>query len=456
MKGILGFLVLVAFLKIVISLTAEEGSILVPMKSVNITVPYNTGRKYFTIPIQLGTPKKTFNVQIDTSVATSWVPSTRCRNCGKSTALYNHLDSKTASPTNQKVELDDENGDVEGFKVQDSIEVSGFKLKEYGFIEVEELDEDFSDHYDGKLGLGFRGPHGREYNFLSKMKFDGLISKQIVSIEELNSTYGHLLIGDLPVQNYKYCNLTFTEDLDDEYRESWVCELSHIGFFDNSTDATLQLSQTEEITNGRVDFDSAYDYIAVPIRDLPIFKNNLFDPMGCSSYQTSKTSEDEVVYLCDKAAINENLTITFVLQGSGYSIPINDLFIETTTPGKMEFLIRFMNEDDKDIIWTFGYPFMRKFMIIFNMEKRHVGIHSNPKKNTIINMEKDWIVYHQKVVEKREHERNMFWVIVGCVILVGVLIVVIAYLIIRTIRKRSLEQNGPMIEQENYNPDRIY
>ena len=157
MKGILSLLLLTSFIYITLSAKADEGSIVVSMKSVNITVPYNPARKYFTIPIAVGTPKQIYNVQIDTSVATSWLPSAMCKNCQKATKLYNHKESTTASPTGDKVELDDENGDVEGFKVQDTIEVAGYKMKQYGFVEVSEMDDDFTDHYDGKLGLGFRG-----------------------------------------------------------------------------------------------------------------------------------------------------------------------------------------------------------------------------------------------------------------------------------------------------------
>ena len=93
MKGILSLLLLTSFVYIALSAKADEGSIVVSMKSVNITVPYNPARKYFTIPIAVGTPKQIYNVQIDTSVATSWLPSALCKNCQKATKFYNHKES---------------------------------------------------------------------------------------------------------------------------------------------------------------------------------------------------------------------------------------------------------------------------------------------------------------------------------------------------------------------------
>ena len=452
MKGILSLLLLTSFIYITLSAKADEGSIVVSMKSVNITVPYNPARKYFTILIAVGTPKQIYNVQIDTSVATSWLPSAMCKNCQKATKFYNHKESTTASPTGDKVELDDENGDVEGFKVQDTIEVAGYKMKQYGFVEVSEMDDDFTDHYDGKLGLGFRGEIGHDYNFIEKLKFDGLIPKRIFSLNTLNATYGLFLIGDLPVQQYKFCNVTFTEDLDDDYRESWVCELTHVGIVDTTLDSNIELAKTYETKHGRVDFDSAYDYIGAPIRDLDIFNQTLFNKMKCYSYKTELYAEDEVVYLCDKTEINSNETVTFVLQGNGYTIPLNELFIESSTPNKMEFLVRFI--DDDDAIWTFGYPFMKRFMIIFNMEDRHVGIHST-NASAIVDMEKEWMTYFQKEMEERNEARKKFWILL-CGILVVILVLVIICLCIRGAKKRQLYENGPMIEQENYNPDKIY
>ena len=47
------------------------------------------------------------------------------------------------------------------------------------------MDDDFTDHYDGKLGLGFRGEIGHDYNFIEKLKFDGLIPKRIFSLNTL-------------------------------------------------------------------------------------------------------------------------------------------------------------------------------------------------------------------------------------------------------------------------------
>ena len=416
----------------------DEGSIVVHMKSVNVTVPYNSVRKYFTIPVQIGTPKQIYNVQVDTSVSTSWLPAAYCKNCKKATKLYEHKNSSTSSPTDQFVELEDENGNVKGFKIQDTIEVSGFKMKQYGFVEVSEIDGKFNDHFDGKLGLGYNGQIGDEFNFMKKLKNDNLISKMIFSINEINSTFGFFLFGDSPVSEYKYCNvLNDTSSFDDKYKESWICNMTQIGFIDNEN----KMNFIHDLSENTVNFDSAYDYIAAPKGAAEIFKQKLFEKLKCES----ETIDNELVYSCDKQNINQNLTISFILGNNGYNIPLSDLFIENKS--KIEFMIRFRNDEEK--MWTYGYPFMRQFMLIFNMEDNHVGIHST-RQNSITDMNS----YYNSKAEETTSERNKFLLKVFGVI-AGILALIVIYLIIRGLRRRKIEGGRGFVFSEEID-DRIY
>ena len=59
----------------------EEGNIYIPMYS-NFTLKHinnkANNRNYYTIPLKVGTPPEEFNVQVDTSTATTWLPSSNC------------------------------------------------------------------------------------------------------------------------------------------------------------------------------------------------------------------------------------------------------------------------------------------------------------------------------------------------------------------------------------------
>ena len=252
----------------------EEGNILLPMTS-NFTLEHYQNKvyskNYYTIPLLVGTPEEEYEVQIDTSTATSWIPSSSCSNCIMSHRLYDKEDSRTSSPTDNFVEIEDEDGNVEGYQIADNIKLGSYKLKQFGFVEVTKVADNFKDHYQGKLGLGYKSTllKDDEFNFLEKLKKHNLIKKKIFTINAINEKKGMLFVGDIPGKPYNtYCNVTNTDDLDEMYQESWVCKMTHIGIFDREKGIFNKIKFYDELKNNKlVSFDSAYDFIAVPMSE---------------------------------------------------------------------------------------------------------------------------------------------------------------------------------------------
>ena len=127
-------------------------------------------KKYYTIDLQIGTPGEEYELQLDTSTSTSWIPSYRCKNCILAHRLYDPEDSRTSSPTNKFIKLEDEDGDVEGYQTADDIQLGSYRLKQFSFLEVTKVGNNFMDHYQGKLGLGYGNYFLKndEFNFLEK------------------------------------------------------------------------------------------------------------------------------------------------------------------------------------------------------------------------------------------------------------------------------------------------
>ena len=257
------------------------GSFLLPMTS-NITVQYDNsksrGKKhFFTIPLNVGTPERSYNLQLDTSVTTSWIPSSRCRNCVGATTFYDEVKSTTSSPSDIPVELEDEDGDVEGYKITDNVHLGGYKLKQFGFVQVTSIadPEEFRDHFDGKLGLGYSETKDHDFNFIQKLKDANLINKRIFSINEITGDKGLLFIGDVPAKRYPYCNITNHSVFSEDYQESWICNLTHVGSFKESDGTRTKLESYQEISIDKAAFDSAYDFISVPVKERKIIENFL-------------------------------------------------------------------------------------------------------------------------------------------------------------------------------------
>ena len=437
----------------------EEGNIFIPMTS-NFTLEHSeskiNNKNYYTIPLLVGTPEEEYNVQVDTSSATTWIPSSHCENCVLAHRLYEEEDSRTSSPTDIHIEIKDEDGNVEGRQISDNIKLGDYKLKQFGFVQVTKVADDFRDHYQGKLGLGYKNHHlkDEEYNFLEKLKKHNLIKKKIFSINAINEKKGMLFIGDTPGKEYNsYCNVTDTDELDDMYKESWVCQLTHVGMFDKEKGIFNKIKYYNELKNNKlVSFDSGYDYIAVPISEKENIDKLLdkaeLDCKERKKREPTKSSEDilrnrireeEITITCKASMkdINEkDLVLSFVLQGYAYSLPFESLFVEGSNKDEVEMLVKYI--DDEDAIWTFGYPFMNQFLMIFNMEDNHVGIKKLKKTALpIININnKDW----QKYTLKEESSSTSIFKIIGYITLALVAIAII-FFIIHAIRKRNPDSN---------------
>ena len=238
MKKIFILYIFSFLLTLIQSKEKTEGNIMLIMEGTKLELKLQGkqigNKNYYTVPLKVGTPGKTFNVQLDTSTSTTWLPSIKCKNCAKSSNLYDPIQSKTSLALNdKKIELDDEDGDVEGYPMNDNFVLNGYNLKNFSFVQVTKLDDEYRDHYDGKLGLGYRNENGKNFNFLDSLKKQNLINKKIFSINQINEQKGLLFIGDNSANKYTFCNVSSGEDLDDIYKESWVCELTHVGIFNN-------------------------------------------------------------------------------------------------------------------------------------------------------------------------------------------------------------------------------
>ena len=344
----------------------EEGNILLPMTS-NFTLEHYQNKvyskNYYTIPLLVGTPEEEYEVQIDTSTATSWIPSSSCSNCIMSHRLYDKEDSRTSSPTDNFVEIEDEDGNVEGYQIADNIKLGSYKLKQFGFVEVTKVADNFKDHYQGKLGLGYKSTllKDDEFNFLEKLKKHNLIKKKIFTINAINEKKGMLFVGDIPGKPYNsYCNVTNTDDLDEMYQESWVCKMTHIGIFDREKGIFNKIKFYDELKNNKLVSFKAKLQCTEQKRNSA--RSNNKDKLR------NRIREEEITISCEtnkEELKNKNLALSFVLQGHSYSLPLEQLFEDGTKEGEMDMLIKIIDEDDA--IWTFGYPFLNQFLMIFNM-----------------------------------------------------------------------------------------
>ena len=391
-------------------------------------------QQFYTVPIYIGTPAQVFEVQVDTTTSETWVPSINTTR--PITVKYDGAKSKTATVTNKTIELDDEEGDVSGKATFDNIKVGEYEFDNFGFVQVVNYDiETFTDYQNGKLGFGFKQERGEAFDFVQMLKYKKLIDKEMFTIVPKSK---ELVIGELP-QQYKdvkmsSCNLTETDDLDDDYRPGWVCELTHVFLYQNynSSDKAYSIDNAHEVES-RVIFDSAYNYISLPKQFLSLIKDNLIKPIFNDTCYEVRASHEKY-FICeynqDKLA---KVAVTFVIGGYGYVLRASELFVKTTE-GTVELLMRFKEENDN--IWALGLPFLNSFTTVYDYELKKVGFFEGER----IDMENEWNMWMNGETPKQKQERIRSLIVAASVI-GGILLLIVICLIVRSCKKQKL--HGP-------------
>jgi hypothetical protein len=402
-------------------------------KAISLNYEEETG--YYIIPISFGSNQEEFGIQVDTTTSETWIPSPKT---SLKVKKYNISESTTGEKTNKTFEIEDEDGDVRGKACYDSISFGDISLDHFGFVLVDEFEHPFSDYEQGKLGLGYKQEHGDDFNFLRKLKLAGIIDREVFSI---NHETKELVLGDAPPQFknqlYTTCPVVETNDLDDEYRQAWACEVTHLAFNLNRNTKNYDLDQAFEV-NARITFDSAYPYISIPKRHLNAFKEKFIITYFNNTYKEIK-EEGCTYFIITDESIEDSPTISFIIEGYAYIIPGDKLFVKTEE-GEYELLIRFYKENDD--IFGFGSPFMDYFTIVYDYEEGEIGFYGGERKE----LTREWYDYlNEMTPEQKKAKRKRMYIYAGIGFFLVIIVILLCY---RNKKERHRAARHPLHNEE--------
>lgn len=396
---------------------------------------------YYTIDISIGKNKEnendtfTFNAQVDTTTSWTWVPSIELNYTNEIREKWDYNRSSTSLRTNTSIVLVDEDGDVSGKIFHDTLSIDNriISLEQFAFVAIDKIDVFYSDYPQAKLGLGYRNEYTNS-SFISMMKNMGIINKRVFTISEIEDNQIEVIFGGIPSKynNYPYskCSLVLTDDLDDEYRDGWVCELTHIIIGSEN----LNLNDGIEV-KARVIFDSGYSYISIPSKFISIFKDNIINQYFTPEECWEKKDNINTIFECDFNPNKLNrLSLTFVIEGYGYVFSLRKLF-KVTNENKYELLLRFKNENDN--IWSFGYLFISQYAVVFDAEEKAIGFYGGEKEDFVSDWE-FWLNHY----ENDEKHRRLLLMIVGFIFLGSIFLMVIIFTICKKCFKKKHWGNG--------------
>lgn len=398
-----------------------------PISQISIQLVSEENSIYYgSIPVSIGNQK--LYLLVDTTIALSWVPSSNLNLTKYNlTQSYNHSLSKTfkfVNPhSNETTTVFYKEGDVFGYLMKDKFTINDLDFN-FTFIEVAGFENNFKSNYYGKFALSykvFNNISDSDPLFLFQNK--SLISEKIFCIDE-----NVLHFGGVPEKyiDYPYssCNLIDTLLIDDEFKYSWTCELTHVifGGEDKNFDDAIDLSPSYVI------FDKNYKYIGIPKIFLNTFKENLFNKYlygKCKLYEDN----EESFFICKKSRKYNFLKINFIIDGYGYVINMKKLLKEKED-GTFELLLRFRNENDN--IFSLGKLFFGLYTLVFNQDKKVVQFLGGEREV----YEQEW--NHWKISHEVKKESQVNTVInVGIIIIVYTLILVISLHIYYCVHKNK-------------------
>ena len=371
---------------------------------------------YYTIQIkvnvEIGNPSQELTVIVDTTSGMSYIPVSS----NETNTLIPNINTKI---TNQEISI---YNNIIGNLTYDILNMGNINAN-ISFVEYQ-----YMPNRLGVLGFGYNHKYNQNYSLINTLYNSGVIGKRVFSLGK-----DDLIIGINDYKNYTTCNLTSNEGLTEEYREGWICDIDYLthgkGIFTNG-----------ENIDARVVFDSNYDYISMPAKYIQFFKNYLVYNYGREDLcHIIQNNVNETSFICINTDTSNFTDIYLVIEENGYNIPASVIFKKSNLNSTHSHLLINFIDDEEEII-TLGKPFFEEYTLIFDYDEKKVGFVGKTinLKEEIGNWQNDF----------SEQANKFFYLMVFATIFGSLLFIIIVMLIIRSIKRRRIEEHGPLINSD--------
>lgn len=212
-------------------------------------------------------------------------------------------------------------------------------------------------------------------NFMKQLKDKNLISNYDFNFDFETENSGHIIIGEKP---HEYDNIHYDEEY---FLNNKITIVGNDIDWRYSFDKILYGEQ--EINNQKaVIFRIEYGLIMGDYPWQKILENNFFNKLinesKCFKETTTEKDNKIMFYYCNKNIdLSEFQPFTFYINEFNFNFTLtkDDLFLEEND--KYIFLMVFGKYD-----LIFGYPFFKKYQLIFNQESKTIGFYREMKNNS--------------------------------------------------------------------------
>ena len=363
--------------------------------------PENLLQNDLEITIQIGNPPQSIDMNLRSRVYTFFVTSSSVNLPYK---LFNDKESSSLVKIS-KSETTAQNMDYsKGYKISESIYIDGKEYKGITLI----LGTELVYNESGALGLRLINSHEatNDLSFIYQIKQAANLDSYSFTLKYNNDQEGELIIGAYP---HTYDN-KFNEKFfyyakagSNKNGVNWVINFDNIRYNNKS----VNVGSKKSLVN------IEYGLIQAPYKYKTYFKNNFYGDK-CQERFYSKRNVT-LIHCGSNFDIKsfKNLSFNLIDIDVEFVLTYEDLFIKENN----EYIFGIVFDEDieaKDPTWIFGKSFMKKYELVFDLDKKLIGLYKEGKDES-----------------GRKGKANVFIVIVLiilAIVVVGLVIFIIYYL----------------------------
>ena len=359
------------FLFCIIKTSFQSSYLVLPFKSSTKepkSYPENLLQNDLEVTINIGTPPQSIGLNLRSKAYTFFVTSVEAN---LPYPTFNNDNSESLIKVTEKPDTFLNQEYAKGFMIYESIYINGKEIKSISLFLATELNYRES----GALGLRLVEEHesGDDLSFILQMKKALNLDSYSYMINYKSNNEGELIIGAYPHMyddNYKEKDFYYTKAGTIKNNVDWILELDLIKY-DNKTITLINKQGFTQVEFG---------LIQAPFRLKKYLNDNFFNNQCTEKFNEKRNIT--ILHCPKNINIKSFKNLTFILKDISFEFTLTyeDLFIKDND----EYIFGIVfdeNVDNKDATWILGKPFMKKYSLIYDLDRKIIGAYKKSEDN---------------------------------------------------------------------------
>ena len=328
----------------------------------NKSYPENLLQNDLEITLKIGTPPQSVDLNLRSRIYTFFVTSSQVNLPYK---LFNEKES-TSLVQISKRETNFTNMEYsKGLKISESIYINDKELKGITLM----LGTELAYNECGALGLRLINSHesSNDLSFIYQIKKYANLDSYTFTLKYKNDEEGDLIIGAYPhVYDNKFNekNFFYSKAGSNKNGVNWVLNFDIIKYNNKS----VNVGSKKSLIN------IEYGLIQAPFKYKNYFKNNFYGDRCSEKFNDRRNVT--IVHCSSNFDITSFKDLIFELKDieAQFVFTYKDLFIKENN----EYIFGIVFDEDvdaKDPTWIFGKPFMKKYELVYDLDRKIIGLY---------------------------------------------------------------------------------